>query len=152
MDTIKRVGVISKPGIERAGSLLPPLMQWLERHQIEVRYDEQTALYLETNHGLPRPEVPEGCQLVIVLGGDGTLLSAARAVAGRDIPLFPVNLGGLGFLTAITVDDLYPELERALRLFTSSEVRLSAEATRFLLGKMRGDAQGEREMQEAWHA
>jgi NAD+ kinase len=53
--------------------------------------------------------------LIIVLGGDGTLLSAARAMNGRPIPLFAVNLGSLGFLTAITADQLFPELERALR-------------------------------------
>ena len=59
--------------------------------------------------------MPEGCDLVIVLGGDGTLLSAVRAIGRRETALFAVNLGGLGFLTAITVDELFPELERALR-------------------------------------
>ncbi len=78
----------------------------------------ETAAYLGTGagpkNGLPREAVPEGAQLLIVLGGDGTLLSAARALKGRDIPLFAVNLGNLGFLTAITVDELYPQLERVL--------------------------------------
>jgi NAD+ kinase len=76
--------------------------------------DEATAFY-GGGAGIPRADVPEGCDLVIVLGGDGTLLSAVRAIGRREIPLFPVNLGGLGFLTAITVDELFPELERALR-------------------------------------
>ena len=62
----------------------------------------------------PRCDVAGGAQLLIVLGGDGTLLSAARAIGGRDIPLFAVNLGGLGFLTSIKVGELYSELERVL--------------------------------------
>jgi NAD+ kinase len=108
------VGIISKPNAPAAGELIPKLIDWLQRRAIGVRIDELTAAYIG-EVGLPRDTVPEGCDLVIVLGGDGTLLSAARAIGRREVPLFPVNLGGLGFLTAITVDDLFPELERALR-------------------------------------
>jgi len=115
MRPINNVGILSKPNIPRAAELVPPLVEWLRNKGAEVRYDQQTALYLSTDHGLDRDHVPDGCQFVIVLGGDGTLLSAARAVAGRDIPLFAVNLGNLGFLTSITADELYPELERAFR-------------------------------------
>src|SRR5205085_4512752 len=97
-----------------AGELVPKLIEWLHRRAIDLRMDEQTGLYAGVP-GIRRDDVPEGSDLIIVLGGDGTLLSAARAIGRREIPLFPVNLGGLGFLTAISVDELYPELERALR-------------------------------------
>jgi NAD+ kinase len=115
MATIQTVGIISKPDVREARTLVPAVLQWLEAKGVDARIDETTARYAGRTPGLTREEVPEGCELVIVMGGDGTLLSAARAIAGRDIPLFAVNLGGLGFLTAITVDELFPELERALR-------------------------------------
>jgi NAD+ kinase len=115
MPDVKTAGIIAKPGIPHASTIVPELVNWLKRHGVQVRLDEEAALYLGRNDGLPREAVPEGTQLVIVLGGDGTLLAAARAVAGRVIPLLPVNLGGLGFLTAITLDQLYHELERALQ-------------------------------------
>jgi NAD+ kinase len=94
---------------------VPKLIEWLRHRGIAVRIDEHTGIYAGGVAGLTREQVAETCDMVIVLGGDGTLLSAARAIGRREIPLFPVNLGGLGFLTAITVDELYPELERALR-------------------------------------
>ena len=94
---------------------MPELLEWLDERGISMRLDEDTAVYAPGAQGMPRAEVPEGCDLVIVLGGDGTLLSAARAIGQREIPLFPVNLGGLGFLTAITIDEIYAELERAFR-------------------------------------
>jgi len=115
MPTIKTIGIIAKPAVAAAAEVVPKLLAWLEERGLRVRYDERTAVYAARRDGLPRPEVPEGCDLVIVLGGDGTLLSAARAIGSREIPLFPVNLGGLGFLTAISIDELYPELTRALR-------------------------------------
>ncbi len=114
MDTIRTVGIITKPGVERGWTLVPRLIEWLAQRGLLVRYDEETAEYAGRTGGLPRDLVPEGVQLMIVLGGDGTLLSAARAVNGREIPLLPVNLGGLGFLTAITADETFQELERVL--------------------------------------
>ena len=115
MHAIQTVGLICKPAAEKNKTLVPELVAWLHARDIAVRYDDNTATYLGGKGEVPREDVPDGAQLIVVLGGDGTLLSAARAIAGREIPLFAVNLGGLGFLTAISVDELYPELERALR-------------------------------------
>jgi NAD+ kinase len=114
MPTIRTIGIVSKPNSPAAANIVPALIEWLRGRGMAVRIDEQTALYTGVS-GLPREEVPEGCDLVIVLGGDGTLLAAARAIGRRETPLFPVNVGSLGFLTAITIDELYPELERAFR-------------------------------------
>lgn len=115
MDGIDTVGIISKPDAERGSAVVPGLLQWLENRGITARYDHVTAAYAGRSDGLDRDLVPQHCQFVIVLGGDGTLLSAAAAIGSREIPLFAVNLGTLGFLTAITVEEIFPELDRALR-------------------------------------
>lgn len=115
MPDINTVGIISKPNIAKAAEIVCGLLDWLAERNIGVRYDEQTARYARSETFYAREDVPDGADLLIVLGGDGTLLSAARVVADRNVPLFAVNLGHLGFLTAIPVEDLYPELERALR-------------------------------------
>src|SRR5579862_3351153 len=112
MGAVSKVGIFAKPHSSRAHRLVPELLGWLRDRNIDVRFDNETARYAGMLVGLDRQHVPEGCDLAIVLGGDGTLLSAARAVGSRAIPLLAVNLGGLGFLTSITVDDLFPELER----------------------------------------
>jgi NAD+ kinase len=112
----KVVGIVSKPRSETAARLVPELIEWLAARNVQVRLDEETAAYARGHggDGLPREQVPKGAALVIVLGGDGTLLSAARAIGEMETPIFAVNLGGLGFLTAITVDEIYRQLERAL--------------------------------------
>jgi NAD+ kinase len=115
MHDIKSVGVISKPQVDQAAQVILGVVEWLKARGVAVRFDEVTAAYLGSKGGATREEVADGCDLLIVFGGDGTLLAAARALRGREVPLFPVNLGGLGFLTAITVDAVLPELERALR-------------------------------------
>jgi NAD+ kinase len=111
---VKKVGIFSKPNSQPAMELVPELLGWLAQRGIEARLDNETARYAGAPAGLDRAHVPEGCDLAVVLGGDGTLLSAARAVGNRAIPLLAVNLGGLGFLTSIPMKDLFPQLERAL--------------------------------------
>jgi NAD+ kinase len=115
MEKISTVAIISKPKIAKAAEIVCGLLEWLDERGIRCRFDEETARYAGQSTFYAREELPNEADMMIVLGGDGTLLSAARVVEGRDIPLLAVNLGHLGFLTSITVDELYPELERALQ-------------------------------------
>ena len=114
MRTVNVASVFSKPNIPEAKQIVPQLLDWLQSQGVETRIDEQTGHYSGRTDWVARHDVVEGTQLLIVLGGDGTLLAGARAVGAREIPIFAVNLGGLGFLTTITLEQMYPELERAL--------------------------------------
>jgi NAD+ kinase len=115
MRKLSTVAIVSKPKIAQASDIVTGLLAWLDERNIKYRCDEQTARYAGRDEFFGRDELPDGADLMIVLGGDGTLLAAARTIEGRDIPLLAVNLGHLGFLTAVTVDQLFPELERAVR-------------------------------------
>ena len=118
----KAVGLMAKPRSDRAALVIPELIEWLDARGITIFMDQESAGYAGRPGGLSRNEVAARSQLLVVLGGDGTLLSAARASLPaengreqtRSLPLFAVNLGGLGFLTAIKIDELYVQLERAL--------------------------------------
>ena len=114
MRKINTVGIIAKPKIAQGAEVITGLLSFLDGRGIQYRCDEKTAEYGKLKTFYSRENLADGVDLVIVLGGDGTLLSAARWLGGRDIPLFAVNLGHLGFLTSIRLEELYPELERAL--------------------------------------
>jgi NAD+ kinase len=114
LPTIDTVGIISKPRSETAAHVVPDLIAWLDARSVRIRLDAESAGYAHRADSLAREQVAEVSGLVIVLGGDGTLLSAARAIGGGGTPIFAVNLGGLGFLTAITIEEMYTQLERAL--------------------------------------
>lgn len=130
---IRAAGIISKPRKEELSAVVPPLVEWLRSRQVEAFLDSDSAGCCDSGaKALPREELPERVDLLIVLGGDGTLLAAARLLNNRQVPVLPVNLGGLGFLTSVTLEDLYPLLEQVLagKHRTSTRMMLEAEVIR----------------------
>jgi NAD+ kinase len=112
------VAIISKPQKPELKEILPELLGWLEQRGWSAVLDPESARYVPQSAAMPVVERADICQrgpeFVIVLGGDGTLLAAARCVAKVGIPLLAVNLGSLGFLTETTFDELYHTLEAAI--------------------------------------
>jgi len=126
---IKRVGITSKPKKAEVRDVVPSLIQWFRDRQIEVFVDKETAATLDGREkSLSRNELPGQVDLIVVLGGDGTLLATARALNRKPVPLLAVNLGGLGFLTVITREELFATLELVLAGNLSAERRVQIEA------------------------
>jgi NAD+ kinase len=114
-----RVGLVAKTGLQAAAGALAELAGWLEARGVHAVFETQTA----TVAGLPgdrptveRDRLPKECDLIVVLGGDGTLIGMADRIAdaGVDVPILGVNFGSLGFLTEVTLPELYGSLESVL--------------------------------------
>ena len=118
---MNRIGIIAKRNKPEAAAVVGNLMEWLRPKKIEVYIEKEMEELLSSTlsegywKSVEREEMPPDVEMIIVLGGDGTLLSVARQVWNKNIPILGVNLGGLGFLTEITLDELYSVLERVLR-------------------------------------
>jgi NAD+ kinase len=108
----KAAAIVSKPGKAELGSIVPGLLEWFRQRRYEVVVDQETAPHAAGVAVLSREEMAaRPLQFVVVLGGDGTLLSAARSMAKAGIPVLGVNLGSLGFLTEVRLEELYPTLQ-----------------------------------------
>lgn len=109
---MSRVAIISKPQKEELRQLLPELVLWLKAHGHEPLLDPVSANYVMDEKVHARQDLSAlDPALVIVLGGDGTLLAAARVFARSGVPILSVNLGALGFLTEVRLGDIYKHLE-----------------------------------------
>jgi NAD+ kinase len=129
--------IISKPQKPELEAILRDLMTWLEAHGYEYVLDPESAAYIEGAVGVPRPELPQSQpNVVIVLGGDGTLLAAARVFARTKTPILSVNLGSLGFLTEIPLADLYATLQAWCDNSTAIELRSMMHAQLHRDGKL----------------
>ena len=113
---MRRVGIVAKPDAPRAPEVVTRLVDWLTERGIDVTLEKETAGIVPAVRATAanKAELPGLSDLLIVLGGDGTLLSMARAVGDLGVPILGVNLGGLGFLTATTLDEMLPSLEAAV--------------------------------------
>jgi NAD+ kinase len=108
----KAAAIVSKPDKPELAKIVPGLIDWFRQHRYQLVVDVETSPYASGVEVLQRDEMASRpLNLVVVLGGDGTLLSAARSMAKAAIPVLGVNLGSLGFLTEVPLEELYPTLQ-----------------------------------------
>ena len=135
---IKKVGIIAKLGKQEAIETISGLTGWLKDEGIDTVIDNTTAKKLGRISNLTAEEIPRHSDMVIVLGGDGTLLYAARLIGKTEIPILGVNLGSLGFLTEVALPELYNVLKRVISGDFRIEERMMLKAQVKGGGGMRG--------------
>ena len=108
----KSVGILAKPKLPEVKSTLHDVISWLRARNIDVILDTTSASLLGEQGGYQKTQLASKADVLLVLGGDGTMLNAARLAGERSIPILGVNMGGLGFLTEVRLENLYPSLER----------------------------------------
>jgi NAD+ kinase len=114
--SVRRVGIALKPNKPEAGPVVQELIAWLGQRDREVLLDPEAAAACPAcGPQRSRVELAAQSDLIVVLGGDGTILSISRLMGSREVPILGVNLGGLGFLTEVTLPELFPTLEAVLK-------------------------------------
>jgi len=129
MTTIpKSVGIIFKHNFESAQRECERLKDWLTERGITVYTEEMAPRSSSSQRLQEETSIPDTVDWVIVLGGDGTLLGAARKVGQYGLPILGVNLGGLGFLTEVPLKRLYQDMEKLIAGEIPIEERLMLQA------------------------
>lgn len=125
----RHLGIVGNRGKEGVRALVPPLVRWVKAQGRKVSIDRELARGMRgVGPGIALPLLVRRADAILVLGGDGTMLGAARAASVAGVPILGVNLGGLGFLTETAQEDLYPALERLFRGNVTLERRTMVEA------------------------
>jgi NAD+ kinase len=124
---MKKIGIICKKGRPEPDDILKALVPWLKERGADVLMEEERASALGMK-GCPVEEIASRAEMVMVLGGDGTMLGAARLVCEKGIPLLGINLGGLGFITEVSRDEIQEAMDKILRGECPSEERMMLSA------------------------
>ena len=121
---MRPVAIISKPQKEELATLMPELVTWMRAHDFEPILDHVSGSYTRDARVVPRHELPaQNPALVVVLGGDGTLLAAARVFARTEVPILSVNLGALGFLTEVRLADLLTAASKPMQEMLAQQIQ-----------------------------
>jgi NAD+ kinase len=131
---IRTVGVAIKPGEARALAAVRDLAKWLAERRVRVCFEPEAAAAIG-EVGVSRAAMVREADLVVVLGGDGTLLSVVRAIEERAVPILGINLGTLGFLVEVSVDEMHAALASALAGEMTIEPRMRLEVRHVRAGR-----------------
>ncbi|MDY6852998.1 MAG: NAD(+)/NADH kinase [Thermodesulfobacteriota bacterium] len=121
---MKRIGLVVKQAQPEAMAAAEDLRSWLVQREMEVFIEEAQVIQAPVASEIEVSTIPPDMDLVVVLGGDGTLLYAARALGRNGVPLLGINMGGLGFLTETSLVNLHPTMERVLSGDYTAEARM----------------------------
>jgi NAD+ kinase len=132
---MKIIGILTKPKFPNMKATLTQLVAWLREHGKDAVLDAKAAALMGKAAPRHKGGIADRADMVIVLGGDGTMLSAARLVEERSVPILGINMGGLGFLTAVGGEHLYKTLERVFAGDYAIEERLMLRARLARRGK-----------------
>ncbi|MEE8298827.1 MAG: NAD(+)/NADH kinase [Thermodesulfobacteriota bacterium] len=108
------IGIIAKNNIEEPFEITKKLSNWLKERGVEVYVEKELGKKIRHPNSIDRTDIPKLVDVILVFGGDGTFLGVAREACKYGTPILGINLGGLGFLTEVTVDELYPMMERII--------------------------------------
>ena len=129
----RRVGLVARAGAPDVSDSLAVVVKTLRAAETQVTLEAETARMLSRSDGVPRSTIGDGMDLVVVVGGDGSILGVARDVARTGVAVLGVNRGGLGFLADISPDQIAAKLPAALRGERAEEERFLLEAQVWML-------------------
>lgn len=110
-----KIGIIAKANIPEPLKITKKLTAWLKQREVEVFVEKELGEQIGYTNSVDAADIPELVDVILVFGGDGTFLGMARLACKHGTPILGINLGGLGFLTEVTVEELYPMMERIIQ-------------------------------------
>ena len=123
-NTLRKIGIVANAAKGESSEYTSRLREWLRKQGREVFLEKEIAADCGDTHGLDMRQLAARADLIVVFGGDGTMLRTARSVTGFNISIVGINLGGFGYLTEVNLSEMYSALEMILKGDYRTEKRM----------------------------